>query len=341
MESPSRRGFTLIELLVVIAIISVLVSMLLPAVQSAREAARRIQCVNNLKQLGLALNNYHATLGAFPLGNTRACDNPGSVTDWGTWSAHAQLLPYLEQTPVYNAINFSWAAAYGTGYILNSTVYNLPLACFLCPSDSLAGVTNINSYRGSLGPSTNLYLGDQAGIFSLSQSYTMAGVTDGTSNTVAFAESLVGDDSSETNRGRNGVTPSAAQAVWAIDISAVPYASVQQDFGACTQAYNSGTAWGQQDVGYRWANGSPGMTLFNTVVPPNSTKYPWSACRFACVGCGVEFGQYYGASSQHPGGVNVVLADGSVRFAHDAISEQLWWALGTRAGGEAISGDAY
>src|SRR5215216_5059201 len=119
-----RRGFTLIELLVVIAIIAVLIALLLPAVQAAREAARRAQCVNNLKQIGLALHNYHQTANSFPMGMSLAYDpNNGVYQDWTDWSAHALLLPYLEQTPLYNAANFSWACCFDSPQadLINST----------------------------------------------------------------------------------------------------------------------------------------------------------------------------------------------------------------------------
>ena len=109
MNSSSRRGFTLIELLVVIAIIAVLISLLLPAVQSAREAARRAQCTNNLKQIGLAIHNYHTANDVFPLGTSlQPTDTAGDPGVWASWSAQALMLGYLEQTPLYNAINFNW-----------------------------------------------------------------------------------------------------------------------------------------------------------------------------------------------------------------------------------------
>src|SRR5215210_4645960 len=130
MRTKPRSGFTLIELLVVIAIIGVLIALLLPAVQAAREAARRIQCTNNLKQLGLGLHNYHSANETFPPGGSRNPYDPPNKTDgspsWSSWSAHALLLPYLEQKPLYDAANFWFAPAHENtyGYNANATVYN-------------------------------------------------------------------------------------------------------------------------------------------------------------------------------------------------------------------------
>ena len=163
MSSSKRRGFTLIELLVVIAIIAVLIALLLPAVQSAREAARRAQCVNNLKQIGLAMHNYHQTNGVFPQGKSESSSALAySYAGWTEWSAQAMLLPFMEQVPVYNAINFYFCGGYGAGSQINGTSWTSIIAAFLCPSDSNAargrptagtGSPNTNSYRGSIGTS--------------------------------------------------------------------------------------------------------------------------------------------------------------------------------------------
>ncbi len=155
----SRTGFTLIELLVVIAIIAVLIALLLPAVQAAREAARRSQCVNNLKQIGLALHNYHSTNDVFPMGSSmNPLNGPGDYNlTWSQWSAHSLMLPYLEQAPLYNSANFSWGIDpnWGLCWAFNSTVCNTKVSGFLCPSDGNAGKTQLNSYFASFGTTTN------------------------------------------------------------------------------------------------------------------------------------------------------------------------------------------
>src|SRR5271169_5276555 len=219
VNSSSRRGFTLIELLVVIAIIAVLIALLLPAVQSAREAARRAQCTNNLKQIGLALHNYHSTNDVFPLGTSlNPTDTAGDPGVWASWSAQSLMLGYLEQTPLYNAINFNWGplatgttTSDGTGGI-NTTATHTLINSFVCPSDPFSGggQQNINNYASSFGttglplyivnwsapggpPFYNQQPSGSTGMFTFAIPYGIRNCTDGTSNTVAYAEWLVGD----------------------------------------------------------------------------------------------------------------------------------------------------
>ena len=205
--NPRRRpGFTLIELLVVIAIIAVLIALLLPAVQAAREAARRAQCTNNLKQIGLALHNYHTVMDKFPMAVSKnplwgAGDTDG---DWGYgrwtgWSAQALLLGYIDQTPMYNAANFALgpgASGGMLGSLPNSTVYNAVIASYLCPSDPNAGFDRSNSYHASIGSTTYESPINTPGMFAVWKSYGVSDCTDGTSNTIAFAEALAGSNNS-------------------------------------------------------------------------------------------------------------------------------------------------
>jgi prepilin-type N-terminal cleavage/methylation domain-containing protein/prepilin-type processing-associated H-X9-DG protein len=367
MRSSVRRGFTLIELLVVIAIIAVLISLLLPAVQSAREAARRAQCVNNLKQIGLALHNYHSATGSFPMGTASAAPGNGNYGTgyapqaWGSFSCFALMLPYLEQQPIYNACNFNWTVSWGKGAYINTTVYNSNLAVFICPSDGKTAQLSSNAfnncnYLGSMGTTVGTSSGVSTGIFASSSAYSIQNVTDGTSNTIAFSETLVGDNTFWT-KWRDGMSSGTTSAAmnyfnglqWpanpgsydANNPAALPL--VMQDLQTCTTWFNTkqNQTW-QQDKGWKWCDGSPGITIFNTIVTPNSQTYPWSACRFSCSpGCGVEFGNYENTSSNHPGGCNVTFADGSVRFVKSSISQATWWALGTKEGGETISSDSY
>ncbi|KAJ3054402.1 hypothetical protein HK102_011528, partial [Quaeritorhiza haematococci] len=213
-----RSGGARIELLVVIAIIAVLIALLLPAVQSAREAARRSQCVNNLKQIGLGLHNYHQAVGVFPPGQlAAAADLPyAGYAGWTEWSAQAMILPYLEQTPLYNAINFSFAGGYGVAQNINGTAWTTVVNGYLCPSDGNAGKVGYNSYYASRGTSFNADFNvaqnpppncggnlRSTGLFSYQQAYGLNDITDGSSNTVAFSEGLVG---SGDNRPRPQVT---------------------------------------------------------------------------------------------------------------------------------------
>lgn len=176
-----RPGFTLIELLVVIAIIAVLIALLLPAVQAAREAARRIQCTNNLKQLGLALQNYHSTYGVFP--NSYGARGIGQTTTlgaWGSWSPQSLLLGHMEQTQLYNACNFSLVNHdNAAGAAANKTAVEVRIGNFLCPSSPLPAGTDLegtanaigNNYFASTGPSID-FISSASAVPSGSSSWT-------------------------------------------------------------------------------------------------------------------------------------------------------------------------
>jgi prepilin-type N-terminal cleavage/methylation domain-containing protein/prepilin-type processing-associated H-X9-DG protein len=367
MTRNQRTGFTLIELLVVIAIIAVLIALLLPAVQSAREAARRAQCTNNLKQISLALHNYHSSIGSFPMGATVAFQNAppsGYETVWGTWSCLSLMLPYLEQQPLYNACNFSWTVEYGTGWNINLTVTLTKISSFMCPSDGLVGQSFLLNYEGSIGTTTDFNCGGVAGcappipstgIFAHLQTYNIANVTDGTSNTVAFSEELVPSTNMSDNANNSwSGTPDRVRWRDALDAGSghgaayflldartnVP--ALMQDLQTCSTWFTTGQNLPPYPQGRLWwVIGDPGDTLFQTIVPPNSTTYPWADCRMDCANCGATFSGYHNATSNHPGGCNVGMADGSVRFVKSSIAMQTWWALGTRAGGEIVSSDSY
>ncbi|WP_337176990.1 DUF1559 domain-containing protein [Paludisphaera sp.] len=347
-RASTRRGFTLIELLVVIAIIAVLIALLLPAVQAAREAARRAQCVNNLKQMGLALHNYHQAIGAFPMGATDAPvhapgDSASTGGGWSSWSAQSLMLPYMEQSAIYNSINFSWAAIQGgsLSYNINSTAYETKINSLLCPSDGNAGKTNICSYAGSMGTTTIIYGNQSTGLFTYHRSYDIAEVTDGTSNTIAFAEQLVGEQTgapmkrgNSTGNGGGG----GGQAGGQLDVTGM-MTQIRNDMLQCDTWFRDPAA----RVGGRgnhWGAGILGATMLNTAIPPNSAGSAWGACRMDCCP-NAQHDHYTNSTSNHSGGVNVAMGDGSVRFVKDSVSWQTWWALGTRAGGEVISSDSY
>ena len=344
-----RSGFTLIELLVVIAIIAVLIALLLPAVQAAREAARRLQCLNNLKQIGLALHNYHDAVGCLPWGQ-------GLGKDWQDWSAHSQLLPYLEQGALYNALNFS-RGCQPDGYCPeNSTAMNSQINVFLCPSDlnrltTPEGHNNYVACSGSgadttaqRGPFMGPFLGplgeDQNNSAKAQvQVLSFRDITDGLSQSAAFSEKVKGIGESNV---RDSVKPTSF--VVKLDKPADPsipkiYSEkcLQKDPATAPPAggygYNPKSGGG---TGGSWAIGYPVHTRYTHVMPPNT----WS-CDWGNEGKDTHTGGAHTASSHHTGVVNVLFCDGSIKAIKDSISLSVWWALGTIGNGEVVSADTY
>lgn len=317
-----RRGFTLIELLVVIAIIAVLVALLLPAVQQAREAARRSQCKNNLKQLGLAMHNYHESFSVLPPGATSAmCLGGAGPSKWGGWSAHTMMLPALDQGPLYNQLNFNSDCSYEAP---NSTLCNVKLAVFKCPSDGDfvgSGDKGVLNYMSSMGPNFN-WTGSQAqqkGMFNAEVIVRLSDVRDGTSNTIAMAEMIIGDNQSAVYTLGDLVRPIA----WVGGATYKPTLAQLTTYGANCQA---GIGTHLSACGHRWQYSMPYNSLFNTINPPNST---FPTC-FICSGCGEgDSAGVFTARSRHPGGVHCVLGDGAVRFVSNSIDINTWQNLGS------------
>jgi len=355
----------LIELLVVIAIIAVLIALLLPAVQSAREAARRGQCLNNLKQIGLAMHNYHTVQNVFPMGvsasnSTWNAAQSGctALVTWNGWSVHAFLLPYLEATPIYNAINFAFDPLVCNSQPFQNTAFLTVIPGFLCPSDPNSGATGfLNNYCGSIGTTIGVLEGppfQSTGVFTYSYSYGLSQILDGSSNTVAFGESLVGSPNGRQIKYRgNGVAGLCFGYAYTLDASSNP-AQTLNALQACNTAWTSlvngqpGAAFNGApnigvDRGWYWGWGAEAMSLVNTIVPPSSNQYPWNACRNGCT-CGnydMDHAEIANVTSNHPGGANVLFADGHVQFIKGSIAITTWWALGTVANSEVIPSDAY
>jgi prepilin-type N-terminal cleavage/methylation domain-containing protein/prepilin-type processing-associated H-X9-DG protein len=354
-----RRGFTLIELLVVIAIIAVLIALLLPAVQAAREAARRIQCTNNLKQIGLGLHNYLSQTGSFPMGSGSGMLALGSYQAKECWSIHAAILPQLELTALYNALNFNWSCD-STGYPgnqPNATIFATQVNAFLCPSDPNAwtiandNTSGNNCYFGSIGTTTDTLASNAptytaptfsnvptTGMFASQQCRAISAIVDGTSNTIAFAESTVGNDKALAGQKLIGLVnvPLAATAILQNALSNV--AGIQAGIQQCSSFWQAGGYAPNLQRGDTWCQGAMCATLFNTIVPPNGQNDAWAYCGAYASGAVSNISN---SDSYHPGGANVLMADGSVRFMKNSVNQVTWMGLGTINGGEVISGDSY
>ena len=367
-----RRGFTLIELLVVIAIIAVLIALLLPAVQAAREAARRIQCTNNLKQIGLAMHNYHSAVNSFPVGfmfpavaNASGSNALGIPDLHWRWSVLAQMSPYMEQSNVYNAVNFNWPIAPGPGasgpfagyaaykpFPVNTTAMTTKVNFFLCPSDgqpgqatlpdgvTVFGASNYHFCTGDGNPGTN-YVGDAGdpingggnakanGAFILGPPQSVATIVDGSSNTIAGSEQLIGPAAGTTTTVAGTTPPSGDMRRLAVYVSTTPLPDNP------TNGCNNAIAGFRLDKGYAWWDGDLRSSLYNHYLTPNSKIFDcWQSSP-------PHDPAIKAARSNHSGGVNTLFCDGHVAFIKDSIALVTWRGLATRNGGEVISADAY
>lgn len=338
-RKPHPRGFTLIEILVVIAILGILIGLLLPAVQTAREAARRIQCRNHLKQIGLAMNSYHGTHGAFPPGRLRSLvDGQGRC-----FSAYAHLLPYLDANVLFNQTNFQ---ANPDDPATNGTALSQTIAYFLCPSDShqilqsntVNGVivnSAVHNYPLSTGTTYPLSPRNPGrvpvtGVFFENSRVGFASITDGSSNTVCISETVKSEGGPSTWDGfspTNGFVLTAGNDNATVGPELTDYA---------TQCHQPGLRL-QQTRGSRWLYGAPGHSMYNHMRPPND---PDVDCRGG-LPHSIRSNHWWdrlslnvAARSRHPGGVNALFCDGHVAFVKNSIDPSVWIALGSRSGGE-------
>jgi prepilin-type N-terminal cleavage/methylation domain-containing protein len=308
-----RRGFTLIELLVVIAIIAILIALLLPAVQQAREAARRTQCRNNLKQLGLAIHNYHDNYNCFPIADVNGTVNPVS--------AHARLLPGLDQAPLFNRIDFNVNYNHANNDLARMTQPTV----FLCPSNTDALPATLggrNNYYWNAGNGVVMYDSGATGqppangVIYHTKRYRFNDVTDGLSNTSAMAEKLTGDGSNALSSPRTdtfqpGTYPNTAD-------------EAQQQCNAVDTSDLS--KQGYSNVGAPWLQQYHSTNQFNHVLPPNGRSCMYPPGRIATT-----------ANSNHTGGVHLLLCDGSVRFVSENIDVRNWRSIGSINGNETVS----
>tara|TARA_R110002111_G_scaffold259308_1_gene329207 strand:- start:1567 stop:2562 length:996 start_codon:yes stop_codon:yes gene_type:complete len=328
MQNKIRKkmGFTLIELLVVIAIIAILIALLLPAVQQAREAARRSTCKNNLKQIGLALHNYHDAFSAFPIGDLASISASPWATERTTWLA--RILPYMDQANLYNKINFELPTG-NSGSNVDAMKEDIP--AYRCPSDpGNRGTTQQTAYAptnyvGCIGSANNVWgdggsttvnpplpngtwaqfvqnAGNEKGLFASNSHARLRDVTDGSSNTLAASECLVGG-------------------------MVIGDQGFSGDLNTCVAGGTPTYEWPQR--GYSWFYGKIWSWAFNTMRTPNPDLPDCFNYNSGAIG-------NVTASSKHVGGVHVLMVDGAVRFVSENIHLGTWRNLSNRSDGNVI-----
>lgn len=365
----ASKGFTLVELLVVIAIIGILVGLLLPAVQAAREAARRMQCSNSVKQISLSLHNYESAYKRFPprKGGTSGPFNGAARnnSNGARLSGFVQLLPYVEQTAMYAAIGTGDLSGTVTGFTgpggptvaaggpaawVGWSVWNVSPGFLSCPSDgpvfNAPTRTNVNNYAMCVGDDA-INIRDASavrGIFPAAIGIKMSEISDGTSNTIAFSERLKADFGI-SSVAANQIENSIGTAVGIANMTNVPRlcltVSTGRHFTAGRQVKGR--------FGSLWTDGQPERVAFNTILPPNSPS-----CTDDSNVNADSVNIVLPASSRHTGGVNVGISDGSVRFVSQSIDTGnlnitqpdsgasnygAWGSLGSKSGGDINNSD--
>ncbi|RUL83189.1 DUF1559 domain-containing protein [Tautonia sociabilis] len=345
----TRRGFTLIELLVVIAIIGVLIALLLPAVQSAREAARRAQCTNNLKQIGLALHNYESTHHVYP-----AAFHGGFGRVYANFTGFHSLLPYVEQQALFDAFNYNQSIFvpglghyYGWSFADQSTGHATQVGLFLCPTNrSGSGEVGmsyggwrveraaVTDYAFSGGAdnyvSAPFLVRNRRGLSGIDVFTKVAEVRDGLSQTFAFGEAVGGNDANPF------VAEGFAGNRVCVPLAAYTQASYYDNF--MFMAYGRRRSWGSEYI----VGGIIGTTTdrLGAFYALNDCGYASETDHWGTVSA--NGGQTLpNFRSLHPGGANFLLADGSVRYIKDTIAPETYMALSTVAGGEVLSADQY
>jgi prepilin-type N-terminal cleavage/methylation domain-containing protein len=343
-----KKGFTLIELLVVIAIIAILVALLLPAVQQAREAARRAECKNKLKQLGLALHNYHEmakTLPGSPVGciASRAAGGPRSADCWLGWSGLAMILPYIDQGPVYKICDFNrywYRTPNRDGSTNNQIASDSQLSVLWCPSDPSSNNQDGNrggstSYCLSGGPMSTWSAGHRSnGMFTLRKARRFRDVTDGMSNTIMASEVKIGNNTDRRDDTWRVHTAGALTSVNTghsrrFDTSPTNLSRILSYHAGCKAQLATGARHSQNDLAGRfWASGRAHWgPWFNTLMPPNKGPH-------CDQDASVTTMDLKTASSHHPGGVHVLMVDGTVHFINETIDHGLWVGAGSIDGSD-------